>query len=155
MANWRIAEGLMFNTRSSLCRQSSMRTGPVIAILILAGYVGFEAWVVKRSGHLIEPLNIFDQYIAIDRAATACGALDEDQRKDFQRNLDAVTRRARDDLAQIHATEPASAIDRRLRDRADVQRASVDAVIGAGGCQSKEIWKLLKLHEQRARLNLR
>jgi hypothetical protein len=132
-----------------------MRTGPVIAVLVLAGYVGFEAWAVKRSGHLIEPANIFDQYIAIDQAAGRCGAPDEKQRKDFERNLAAVTRRARADLAESNATEPADLLDQRLRERADARRAGVDAVIDNQGCESKEIWKLVKLHEQRARLNLR
>ena len=123
-------------------------------ILIALGYVGFEASAVMRSQHRFEPLFTFDRFVSMHHASRRCGDPEPEQRARFERNLAAVTERARRDLAATHAPIAPGEVERMLTERDDARAREVDALVEAGGCDDPELWTLLKRYEQRARLNI-
>ena len=54
-----------------------MSNGTPLAILIVLGYVGFEAYAVYRVGYRVgyrmEATYIFDQFVSAKRAQILCG----------------------------------------------------------------------------------
>ncbi len=128
--------------------------GGAAMLLLIGGYAAFEASVVARSQHLFEPLHSFDQFVSADRAAARCGS-DDGERRRFRANLEAVRRRASEDLAETHPKEAPAVIEQRLAERTHRLEAEVDALVDASGCEGPELWELLKLHQQRARLRVR
>lgn len=131
------------------------RAGLLLAGLAVAGYIGFELYALERLGYRTEPLYIYTQFAAADRAVERCGGPGPDERRRFQRNLEVTRRLALDALAEQYPDEPAAALERRLDERRANRHSEVDALIESRGCASGEAWQLVKLHEIKARLNLR
>jgi hypothetical protein len=124
-------------------------------VLVLIAYVAFELHVLQRSKHRTEPLFIHDRYIEARQATARCGDPDAEQRADFERNLGAVSRRARADLAEQNPGLGEADVERLLDERAAEVAATVNVLVDEKGCEDIEVWKLVKRHELRARQNLR
>ncbi len=132
-----------------------MKRASILWILVVVGYLGFEVDAIRRSRHLFEPLHTLDVFTSAQRASQRCGDPEDPRREPFERNLASVRRRARDDLARSHPQQPSEAVERMLAERTRAREAEVDALVAAEGCESGSVWRLLKLHEQRARLTVR
>ena len=124
-------------------------------ILIVLGYAAFEVNSLRRSQRLFEPLFTFDQFVSARHAARRCGDPGPELRRDFDRNLDAVRVRARRELAETHSRRAIEEIEGMLSERERERERELDDLIGTAGCADPEVWKLVKLHEQRARLTIR
>ena len=124
-------------------------------MLVLLLYMAFELHVLVRNKHRTEPLYIHDRYVEARRAVALCGDPDPQQRAAFERNLAAVSRRARADLAEQNPALDEDGVDRALAERAAAVAGTVDALVDEEGCEATEVWKLVKRHELRARVNLR
>lgn len=131
-----------------------MRAGALLALIVVVAFLGFELYTLTRLSYRTEPLYIYDQWLRADAAFERCGSGDHSERKAFLRNLSAVRRRAADALADELPGDDDAARDLRLEQRAAQQRQAVLNVVTAGGCGDKQVWRWLKTHEQRARLNL-
>ncbi|MDJ0848583.1 MAG: hypothetical protein QNK04_09415 [Myxococcota bacterium] len=127
----------------------------ILFVLIVAGYVGFEVNAVRMSQHLFEPLFTFDQFASMRHASRECGAPEPGQREQFERNFAAVETRARRSLAEENPQSSPERIAVMLSERRSAREREVDAAIEAGGCADRELWKWLKLYDQRARSTVR
>jgi len=126
-----------------------------VAGLVVSGYLGFEIYTLKRLGYRTEPLFIYDRFLESRYGAQACGDLDPERLKKFERNLAAVERRALRDLGEADAQAGEQEITAKLASRRAGVEAETAALIAREGCDSIEAFKLKKSFENRARLNLR
>ncbi|MFK7830919.1 MAG: hypothetical protein AB8B57_14165 [Congregibacter sp.] len=137
-----------------------MRLLPSIAaVVIVVGYFAFEVSNLHRLRYRMEPLYIFDQFASAHIAIQHCGTPDDEERRRFARNFNYVTRRAVEDT--VEPVNPDSDDQQRkadaegsIRNRLELRRQEVEALLAAQGCQGADLRKLVKFHEIRARLNV-
>ena len=132
-----------------------MNKGGILFLLLAAGYVGFELYILQQTGYRTEPLFIFDKFVTADQAAARCPGPDAGQRERFARNLQSVRRRAMREVAETNPQWAPPKVERTIAERAAQKRGEVDAMVDARGCDDSAVWELLKGFENRARLNLR
>jgi hypothetical protein len=131
-----------------------MNKGSILFIVIVAVYVGFEAFTISKVAHRAEPLYIFERFAAFDRAMSRCGETDADTQQRFTRNRAAVRVRAELELAEQRPENSLEQIHARLDEAAAAQVSEVDALIDELGCDDTELRMLVRGYENRARLNL-
>ncbi len=131
-----------------------MKVGPILAVLVVAGYIGFEMFAVSRNSYRMEPEHIFGQFVGAAHAVSRCGAPDDAQFDTFQRNRASARARARSALAKADPAAVPAALDAELTDLITAAEADVDATIADLGCDDIELWRWQRRFENLARLNL-
>jgi hypothetical protein len=126
----------------------------ILFILIVVGYVVFEGYALTKISYRAEPLYIFDQFLSANHAVRTCGAPEEAQLQQFERNLRSVTNRAAKELRELHPDTSAEEIEQMISARDEERRREVDAIVRAGGCSDPQMKTLLKRFEIRARLRV-
>jgi hypothetical protein len=129
--------------------------GAIAAIVIVVGYVGLELSTLHTQRYRTEPLFIFDEFVTADHAAQRCGEPDAEERERFQSNFQVVRRKALAELQEAKPQATAAELTSRLDSLAAERTGEVDAFIDSNGCEHTDVWRWVKLHEVRARLNLR
>jgi len=135
-------------------QQSSSWVGVVVAAVVL-GYLGLELSALHSQRYRAEPLFVHNEFVTADQATRRCGNPGAEERQRFQSNFEAVQRKA---LAALQEAEPqatSKALAAELDKRSQERISEVDAFIDANGCGHTDAWRWVKLHEVRARLNLR
>ena len=131
-----------------------MKPGTILFILIVIGYFAFEMYAVSKVSYRMEPLYIFERFVAVDRAMTRCGQAEAAMKADFDRNRSSVRQKAEWELFEQNPAETQEAIDRLLSEIIRKQETEVDELIHELGCDDIEIFKFIKGYGNRARLNL-
>ncbi len=131
-----------------------MRLGPVLAVVFVAGYIGLELYFVQKLGYRMEPLYIHNEFVSANYAVERCASRAAEERERFLRNFSVVASRAGEALAQESPEKSAQDIALALAQRRAAREREIDALIEAKGCDDMDLWRLVKLHEARARLNL-
>lgn len=132
-----------------------MNPGAIAFVLIAVGYFALELFAMSRMKYRTEPLYIYEEYVTADTAAMRCSDPDSAERSDFLRNFGAVRRRAAKHLAQENPNVTSAEIATRLDSLKAARSREVIRIIDARNCSDSEVWRWAKLHEVRARLNLR
>ena len=132
-----------------------MNIGTIIAVVVVIGYIAFEVSTLYQLRHRMEPLYVFDEFVTADRATAKCGAPGPEERDDFLRNFAVVERNALADLAETSPNDSTEAHSAMLEQLRNDRIQEVDLFIEENGCQDQMAWRWVKLHEVRARLNLR
>jgi hypothetical protein len=128
-----------------------MRTMPVLFILIVVGYVGFELYGLHRAKERMDPVTILDKFHMADRATSRCGEPEGDDLERFQRNLGLAERRATRALAERSPDATGVEIAEMLAARREASVQEVDGIVEAKGCGDREIYILLRRFEIWAR----
>jgi hypothetical protein len=123
-------------------------------LLIVLGYVSFELFALQKTKHRVDPIYIFDQFLAANHAVMKCGRPEDGQLEQFRRNLKSVAARAAKALHERNPEKSTEQIDRMIKLRDDEREQEVDAIIEAQGCSDPHINTLLKRFEIRARLRV-
>ena len=126
----------------------------ILATIVVAGYLGFELYGLHRARERMEPVAVFTQYAGLRHAVTLCDETPANS-GDFERNFDAVTRLATADLLEKSPDRSEAELASELESKLNARENEVEAVISEQGCDSKEVFRLLKLYEARSRLKLR
>ena len=126
----------------------------ILATIVVAGYLGFELYGLHRARERMEPVAVFTQYAGLRHAVTLCDETPANS-SDFERNFDAVTRLATADLLEKNPDRSEAEAASELESKLNARENEVEAVISEQGCDSKEVFRLLKLYEARSRLKLR
>lgn len=132
-----------------------MNPGAIVFVVIAVGYFALELSTMHRLKYRTEPLYIYEEYVTADTAAMRCREPDSAERSDFLRNFGAVRRRAAKHLAEENPNESSNEISVRLDSLEAARSREVTEFIDANSCSQSEVWRWAKLHEVRARLNLR
>ncbi|MEM1436370.1 MAG: hypothetical protein AAGG11_20135 [Pseudomonadota bacterium] len=131
------------------------RATTVLTVLLVGGYLAFEATHIYRFSHRMEPAYILDEFVVADRAVELCGDVAADKRSRFLKNLDIVRRRA---LAELEtAPDPGTEgphAQEALVERVRQKEAEVEQHVAEHGCSDSQVWRWLKLHEIRGRLRV-
>ena len=131
-----------------------VKLGPILAVVFVAGYIGLELYFVQKLGYRMEPLYIHNEFVSANHAVERCGSPAAEERERFLRNFSIVADRASEALEQESPETSAQGIALALTQRRAEREREIDALIEAKGCEDMELWRLVKLHEARARLNL-
>lgn len=123
----------------------------VITIVVVIVYVGLELYGLHHARERMAPEQVFREFVGARHAMRRCKP-EVPENRDFERNFQAVSARA---LKALHEQMPEGEGVEVLANLRRVREAEVDALIRAEGCEGKGVWKLLKVHEIRGRLNLR
>lgn len=129
--------------------------GAIAAVVVVMGYVGLEISTLHTQRYRTEPLFVFNDFVTADQATLRCGDPGTEERQRFQSNFEAVKRRALDELKETDPQAVAAALLDQLDALAAERSGEVDAFIDTNGCEHMDVWRWVKLHEVRARLNLK
>ncbi len=136
-------------------QKETMGFGPIAALVILVGYLGFELTMLSAQKYRTEPLFVHYEFVTADQAVMRCGDPGAEERQRFQSNFQAVRRKAFADLRETNPQASQDELSRELDALATQRISEVDAFIDANGCKHKDVWRWVKLHQVRARLNLK
>ena len=128
--------------------------GAVAIMAIVAAYIGLEFSVLHTQRYRAEPLFIHNEFVTAHQATLRCGEPNPDVWQRFQTNFSAIRSRALQQLKENQPQSEAQELVDQLAMLADRRRSEVDAFIDTNGCKHKDVWRWVKLHEVRARLNI-
>ena len=131
-----------------------MTKGSILAIVVVAGYIGFELFTFHKARYRMEAPYVFNQFVAAHRAYTSCKTPEGQQYNRFVRNMGIVQQRAVGKLSEQHPQASTDDIEQLVKVRTDEQYQIVDTLVSDSGCSDIEVWKLLKRFDNYARLNL-
>jgi hypothetical protein len=124
---------------------------PILFILIVVGYVGFELYGLHRAKERMDPVTILDKFHMADRATSRCGQPEGDDLERFRRNLGLAATRATRALEQRNPDASRIEIAEMLEVRRTAREQEVDGIVEARGCGDREIYILLRRFEIWAR----
>ena len=123
-------------------------------LFVLAAYLGLELWAANRVGYRLEPLYIFDQFAAEQRAVARCGVPEGASARQFDANFVVVQRRVARSLANADAKDAPTdeAIAAEIAARNEARGREVDVLVDDGGCADPQVDRLRKRYRIHARL---
>jgi hypothetical protein len=128
-----------------------IQRGTVAVVVVLLGYVGMEAFAIRKASYRTEPAYIHNMLIEARTATEVCSIDVTALREGFNRTLGRVTERNRRDLAERYPQEDASAIDQRIAEQVRSAQSAVEAFLADKDCTDQEI----KNHFQRYKIYAR
>jgi hypothetical protein len=128
-----------------------VKKGLVPAAVIIIAFLAFEAWTLHKAAYRMEPLYLFEVFVAAGRADALCGEPEPARRERFAHNRGYARDRAARELRKQDPAITDSEIDRRLAALVAGREDQVDALVAAKGCDDDEVRALLKRFEIRSR----
>ena len=132
-----------------------MNIRALLFLLFVVGYIGFEIYIIKRTGYRTEPDFIFNEFVGARHASERCGNPTEDVSRRFTRNFTSVKRGARDDYVEQYPDKSAAEADAYIDRLISEGESEIDRMIDAQGCEAADVHRMVVLYERRANLNLR
>ncbi|MFK7994116.1 MAG: hypothetical protein AB8B87_08250 [Granulosicoccus sp.] len=125
-----------------------MKSGTLIAVLILTGYVALEAYTIRKASHRMEPAYIHNMLIEAKVATELCKAKALELKPRFDKTLHRVTESYQ---TELRANDP-DLTDNELSQQLALQVAAanerVTQAVNAAGCLNTQI----TAHFQRYRI---
>jgi len=125
-----------------------MKNGTLVAVIILAAYIGFEAYAIKKVSHRTEPGYIYQLLVEADAATRLCEHSALAMQPRFTRTLARVSENHKQELAADNPELSAQQISARLQQQIALADQSLKQAISADGCDTAE----MKAHFQRYRI---
>lgn len=125
-----------------------MNKGAIFAAVILALYIGVEAYAIRKVSHRIEPGYIHAMLVKAQSATEQCNSEALDYAPRFSQTLSRVTASYRQALADADPKLTSTDIDLQLNEEILNAQAAVTNAITSLGCADPE----LKAHFQRYRI---
>ncbi|MEM6707688.1 MAG: hypothetical protein AAF648_02770, partial [Pseudomonadota bacterium] len=132
----------------------AVKAGGWLAIGLIGAYVLFEVTHLQRFAYRMEPDYILDELVRADRAVTLCGSPPDAERQKFLHNLSIVRERAQSALLSSDPSLSPESGRAQVALKIEAAASTVDDVVAGEGCTSAKVWRWIKLHEVRARLNI-
>lgn len=130
--------------------RNEMKKSVFLFLLIVAAYIAFEGFALKKTAYRMEPLYLYGLFVGAGRAAERCAEPSSAQRRQFALNLDARVVRTAE---AVRADEPGLSIEE-MRDRLAAVRhdreQEVDTLIEQRGCDDTGVRAWLKRYEIRS-----
>ena len=132
-----------------------MNIRAVLFLLFAVGYVGFEIFIIQKTGYRTEPDHIFNEFVGARHASARCGDPTDDVSRRFTRNFASVQRGAREDYIEQYPDKSETEADGYIDQLISEGESEVDQMIDAHGCEAADVHRMVVLYERRANLNLR
>ncbi len=125
-----------------------MNIGTILAIVVLAGYVGLEAFTIRSASERMKPAYIHPLLIEAKTASDICysSALVLEER--FNKTLQRTSNSHREAMSEAAPTLSAGDIDQQLAQLIAASEKKVTEEVTAKGCLHPDI----KAHFQRYRI---
>lgn len=123
-----------------------MKPGVIAAVVIVAAYAGLEHYAVKKAQPRMEPDFIYQERIEARVAVQACTQVSAEEVSAFDRAMERVLRRLRNDLAESSGLDSA-AVEVRIDELAREAEVRTLATLDAEGCDSFIAKRLIRRHE--------
>ena len=128
-----------------------MKSGTLIAIVALGGYIGFEAYAIRKAGHRVEPDYIYQLLIEARAAATICDHSVLELQPRFDRTLARVTDSYIKKLEDESGAASGQDFYGQLEQQSVAAQQLLEKTVAEKGCSDPE----LKAHFQRYRIYAR
>jgi hypothetical protein len=125
-----------------------MKSGTLIAALVVAAYIGFEAYAIKKASHRTEPAYIYQLMIDANAATQLCKHSALAQQPRFTRTLARVSDSYAQDLSESNPELSVAQIIEKLQQQVALADQSLKRKVSIHGCDSPE----MKAHFQRYRI---
>lgn len=131
-----------------------MKSGVLLAALVVIGFTVFELYAATRNGYRMAPDFVYGEFIEARRGALRCGTPTDEQRNRFEHNYRWARYRAGLDHAESSSTLSASDVEAWLAERESTLFAQVDAKVAELGCKDPAVRKFTLRFRNLARLSL-
>jgi hypothetical protein len=127
-----------------------VKSGIIPVVILIGGYLAFEAHLMHKAAYRLEPLYLYDQFVIAGEAVARCGDPPAAELDQFIRNLQATERRTLAALRESRPDTPDDALAAELAERRAGREAETAAEIERLGCDAPETRAMLKRYEIRA-----
>ncbi len=127
-----------------------MKSGVVLAALVVIGFTVFELYAATRNGYRMEPAFVFGEFVEARQAAERCGVLKADPAR-FEHNFAWARFRAGVDHVERAAD---GAAETWLTTEQNTRAKRVDEAVDELGCKDPAVRKFLLRYRNLARLKL-
>lgn len=128
-----------------------MHPGAIAALLLALSFTLFEIYTVKRSGYRMQPTYILDKYVASMHGTELCGEPTTRQRETFDKKYVGVRRRTAKSVQTEHPDYNPQQVEAAVVALEAAAKDNAAAMVQAGGCQAKDVRRLLLSFEMRTR----
>ena len=125
-----------------------MKSGTLIAVVVLGGYIGLEAFTIRQASYRTEPDYIYQLLIEAEAAALLCNHSVLELQPRFKRTLARVTDSYMQKLTEDRGETSQEELSRLLEQQSLSARQSLEKTVAEKGCSDPE----LKAHFQRYRI---
>lgn len=125
-----------------------MKFGPVIAVVILGGYVGLEAYTIRAASHRMEPAYIHNMLIEAKVATEMCESSALELAPRFTRTLQRATSSYQKELSESDSNLSEPDIEQQLAEQIAAAQTKVAEEVETKSCSHADI----KAHFQRYRI---
>lgn len=128
-----------------------MKAGTVFAILVLAGYLGMEAYAFRKVSHRMEPAYIHDLLVKARVATDACNSANADLQVRFRKTYQRVTERYRVTLTDENPDSDKATIDQLITEKTAASVNAVEQQMAKLNCSDIEMQNHARRYEIYAR----
>ena len=121
-----------------------MKSGPVLAVLVVIGYVGFEAYAVYKVSYRTEPTYLHNMLVKAKTVVQACAADTDRDVEGFERTLARVTQKFKLEIAAQSPHGDGNAIDEAIATKAAASQRAAEVEVAKLGCEHLEIRNHMK-----------
>ena len=125
-----------------------MKSGTLIAVVVLGGYIGLEAFTIRQASYRTEPDYIYQLLIEAEAAALLCDHSVLELQPRFERTLARVTDSYMQKLSEDRGETSPEELSGQLEQQSLSARQSLEKTVAEKGCSDPE----LKAHFQRYRI---
>lgn len=116
----------------------AMKTS-VIAIMVLTGYLGFEAFVIKRAGERTTPDYIYRMLVRSELATEFCGKVDPSLAKQFEHTVARVVDRYKRELTAGSDNPDTETIELTINSTARQARNEIEPLLKQQNCDTQTL----------------
>lgn len=125
-----------------------MKTGTLIAIVVLGGYLGLEAYTIRAASKRMEPAYIHNLLVEARQATEICESSALELQARFTRTFQRAATSYEKDWAENATDSSAQIFEQQLAEQIALAQKKVTEDIDAKGCSHPDI----KAHFQRYRI---
>ena len=123
-----------------------MKGGYLAAAVILAAYIGLEAFAASRARPRMEPDYIYAQMVEARVAVERCGGVPQEERTGFDAVMEGELGRLRRKLAAADPPPDPETVEAKVAALAEGAKRDAAAVLDAEGCEGRAAWELIRRH---------
>lgn len=128
--------------------KACVNSGTVLAILALVGYIGFEAYAIRKAAPRTEPAFIHNLMVEAKTAVEHCGLGTPKLHSEFDQTLKRVRKKYSDELESEFAKDSRQSVEQLILEDMSAAEMRVKQFLVANDCAHQDV----KNHFQRYRI---
>ncbi|MFK8080812.1 MAG: hypothetical protein AB8B97_11055 [Granulosicoccus sp.] len=131
-----------------------MKSGTLIAIIILSGYVALEAYTIRKASQRMEPAYIHNLLVEAKAATELCNSTALELESRFARTLQRATDSYAKDLLENNSDLSAKAVEEQIEQQTVAARLTATEAVNTDGCShpdSKAQFQRYRIYARKSR----